>query len=351
MRAVNGQHSPPKTISLISEASAGLGVRLERASSPSAAAAAGKSRLRSRLDAEAAAATTQSRRESRRQLAAAAADPKVKQVLDGVEQARAAAELARRQPPAARRGAGRLRRGRDDAKMAGSPLLAAAGAGGGPVPGFADTTDWSRPEFNETAVSIMRARERDAAAPPCGRRKSQPPLQETLPLLSATAQHPPQEQSEATTPKRKRPRPVDAEGSGRPPAQRQSESGVGDSHYMLAGSCAIGYMPYTRSKSEPLRMNPEAEDPAALGASDTALDPRWVFSEHNSPSGPPEAPPLPTVGAWRQTWLYRAPPMERLQRGIQNLDVRLKSQKAELTHLDQPPPPAHAPAPNAIHLS
>ena len=350
MRAVNGQHSPPKTISLISEASAGLGVTLERASSPSAAAAAGKSRLRVRLDAEAAAATTQSRRESRRQLAAAAADPKVKQVLDGVDQARAAAELAPRQPPAARRGAGRLRRGRDDAKMAGSPLLAAAGAGGGPVPGFADTTDWSRPEFNETAVSIMRARERDAAAPPCGRRKSQPPLQETLPLLSSTAQHPPQEQA---TPKRKRPRPVDAEGSGRPPAQRQSESGVGDSHYMLAGSCAIGYMPYTRtrSKSEPLRMNPEAEDPAGLGASDAALDPRWVFSEHGSPSGPPEAPPLPTVGAWRQTWLYRAPPLERLQRGIQNLDVRLKSQKAELTHLDQPPPPAHAPAPNAIHLS
>jgi hypothetical protein len=107
---------------------------------------------------------------------------------------------------------------------------------------------------------------------------------------------------------------------------REGERDSGDhgnrpspSSYMLAGCACTSYTRRQAAATTAAATTTQAHAAtptnsaviAAAGAAPAAVsDVQWLRPPQHKPKA------LPTVGAWRQTWLYRAPPIDRLSNGI-----------------------------------
>ena len=161
--------------------------------------------------------------------------------------------------------------------------------GSSSLPGFADTTDYSRGQWRETALAKWREEEErndeDAQRRRRRRRKDRRDRYEgSLPPIA-------DERRAAVSP-------APSDGARQEKAVSGSAGSAEHSRkYMLAGCVCTSYAATQTTASATAGQSKQA----AAAATHTSSRPKQ----------------LPSVGAWRQTWLHRAPPIDRLNNGIQ----------------------------------
>lgn len=224
------------------------------------------------------------------------------------------------------------------ARMAPSPLLDGGDTMGSSYPGFADTTDYSREQYRNTAMVEWCQQEKEEMGRSGGRRRGRRTCSSyklphiTSSTMSTTAGGARSSRdreivaaavAKPTATQTERPAVEQAEGIA---DDREGERDSGDhgnrpspSSYMLAGCACTSYTRRQAAATTAAATTTQAHAAtptnsaviAAAGAAPAAVsDVQWLRPPQHKPKA------LPTVGAWRQTWLYRAPPIDRLSNGI-----------------------------------
>ena len=237
---------------------------------------------------------------------------------------------------------------RPAARMAACPLLD-AGAAGDSHPGFADATDYTQEKFGETAVSLWREKEREAGSYEARsaaerRRESTSAERYQLPAIANayastvsfaadTAEHQREAKLVVREEQRQKARREALQTARVADDATASPGSPRESDYMLAGCVCTAYGQQRQQSGTAVAVTVAAGAPPASGGADgveqavaQAADGSQVGAgEANTewirpPPSKFDQKPLPSVGSWRQTWLYRHTAMDRISAGLHSLE-------------------------------